>query len=152
MGTRARVGIEQADGSVKSAYVHWDGYFAGLGGTLVEHYSDSDKLDAAIALGDASSWGSKVEPTAPHSFDAPQDDVNVYYGRDRGEKDVGPLVDATIDKFLAEIGEAGEEFGYVYTQDGLWVARDRYGNRTIWDAADDIMADCRKREKAYYGM
>ena len=54
MATRARIGIENADGSITTSYHHWDGYPAGLGFNLVNNWADEDLLGAAIALGDAS--------------------------------------------------------------------------------------------------
>ena len=54
MATRARIGIENADGSITTSYHHWDGYPAGLGFNLVNNWNTAEKIAPAIALGDAS--------------------------------------------------------------------------------------------------
>jgi hypothetical protein len=148
MATRARIGIENADGTVTTSYHHWDGYPAGLGYNLVQNWSERDKLAEAIALGDASHWGSKIGVKCDfNNRDSIPEDQNVYYGRDRGESNVGPVVFDSIDSFLADYNCAGEEFGYVYTVDGLWVMNSRYGGTTDWDAAHSILEARQKLEE-----
>ena len=44
MATRARIGLKLEDGSIISAYHHWDGYPEWLGVTLKEHYNTKDCL------------------------------------------------------------------------------------------------------------
>ena len=39
MATRSRIGIELKDGSILSAYHHWDGYPQWLGRILNTHYN-----------------------------------------------------------------------------------------------------------------
>lgn len=128
MATRSRIGIEQADGTVKSIYCHWDGYPKGVGKTLVEHYLMRDKVESLIALGDISSLGEQAEPTGrvPHSFNSPEDGITVAYHRDRGER----LQPARVDRSLTDFLQSDvEEFGYVMTQSGEWMLID--GHRTI---------------------
>ena len=48
MATRARIGLKLDDGSIISAYHHWDGYPEWLGVTLKEHYNT--KEDIALSL------------------------------------------------------------------------------------------------------
>ena len=141
MATRARIGFETQVGEIVSAYHHWDGYPAGLGYNLVRNYiSDRDKFMEAVMLGDASHWGSKVYPsTSEHSFQNAEDDVNVYYGRDRGEKDVGTRTFTDIEDFAANYDCAGEEYAYVLRLDGTLTMFDRYGETRIEDAEDDIV-------------
>lgn len=141
MATRARIGFETQVGEIVSAYHHWDGYPAGLGYNLVRNYiSDRDKFMEAVMLGDASHWGSKVYPsTSLHSFNNAEDDVNVYYGRDRGEKDVGTRTFTDIEDFAANYDCAGEEYAYVLRLDGTLTMFDRYGEQRIEDAEDDIV-------------
>ena len=56
MATRSRIGIENEDGTVSSVYCHWDGYPSGNGRTLVEYYSDREKVKELIALGSISTF------------------------------------------------------------------------------------------------
>ena len=48
MGTRARIGIELKDGSVLSAYHHWDGYPEWLGKKLVKHFNSKEAASELI--------------------------------------------------------------------------------------------------------
>jgi hypothetical protein len=59
MSTRSRVGIENDDGTISSIYVHFDGYWSGVGETLMRHYTTAKQVKSLIALGYASS----LEPT-----------------------------------------------------------------------------------------
>ena len=139
MATRARIGIENADGSITTSYHHWDGYPAGLGFNLISHWDDADKLREAISLGDASNWGKRIAPVGEHRFGNPEDGVNVYYGRDRGENNVGPVSFDNYDDFADNWNMAGEEYAYVLRRDGTWTMIDRYGERVTHDAEDDII-------------
>jgi hypothetical protein len=141
MATRARIAFETQVGEIVSSYHHWDGYPAGLGYNLVRNYiSDRDKFMEAVMLGDASHWGSKVYPsTSEHSFNTPEDDVNIYYGRDRGENNVAPVTFTDIEDFAANWDIAGEEYAYVLRLDGTLTMFDRYGEQRIEDAEDEII-------------
>lgn len=137
MATRARIGFEAQDGTIVSSYHHWDGYPAGLGYNLIKNYSDADKFREAVALGDASHWGSKVYPTGEHSFNTPEDDVNVYYGRDRGEENVAPVTFEDFADFAANWDIAGEEYAYVLRTDGTLTMIARYEDNAVFEDAED---------------
>ena len=140
MATRARIAIELTDGSILSSYHHWDGYPAGLGFNLICHWDDPAVLLQAIRLGDASNWGKRIAPIDEHSFDCPEENVNVYYGRDRGESNVDAVPFADFDAFVNGFDCAGEEFAYCLRRDGTWSMIDRYaGNTVTHDAEDDII-------------
>ena len=115
MATRARIGIKQKSGRIIAAYQHWDGYPGGLGYTLIEHWTDYDKVKEAIELGDASKWaytvGSKIDFDDRNAKD--YDIQNVYYGRDRGEKDVGHHKHMNGVVLLDEAFNSGEEYLYI---------------------------------------
>jgi hypothetical protein len=148
MATRARIGIELADGTVRSSYHHWDGYPAGLGYNLVENWNDRDKLMQAIELGDASHWGDRVgEKCDFDNRDTIPEGQNVYYGRDRGETGVKPVDFKDVDTFLNEYDVAGEEYAYVLTRDGLWVLNCRYAKKTYWDAEYEIREQRERLDK-----
>jgi outer membrane protein assembly factor BamA len=144
MSTNARIGIENADGSITTSYHHWDGYPAGLGFNLVENWADEDLLGAAIALGDASHWadtiGEKID------FDQfPRSDAyyaqNVYYARDRGETGVGPITYDTYEVFekcFLRRTPCGEEYAYILRLDGSWTQIGVYQKEVKHDAEDSI--------------
>ena len=55
MATRSRIGIELSDGSILSAYHHWDGYPEWLGRILKTHYNSKELAAELIDGGDMSS-------------------------------------------------------------------------------------------------
>lgn len=135
MGTRSSIGVMQQDGSVKSIYCHWDGYYSGVGKTLVEHYNTEEKANAVVALGGLSTLQENLSPVPQanerytrsgeepkiilakdHSFDTPQENVTVAYHRDRGDE-------LSIDKFtdLKKYNRSGnfQAYDYLY-KDGAW--------------------------------
>ena len=87
MSTAALIGIISQDDSARLIYCHNDGTPDRLGCILYHFYSDVDRLNSLIDGGDISSLGSKLDPDEgyEHSFDNPQEDVTVFYHRDRGE-------------------------------------------------------------------
>lgn len=118
MATRSRIAIELPDGKVKSIYCHWDGYPSNNGKILNESYTDREKVEALIELGDISTLGNKVEPEGLHSFHLPEAGVTVAYARDRGEKINNARAHASRDSFF--ISDV-EQFGYLFTKEGEWL-------------------------------
>ena len=116
MATRSRIGIQNPDGSVSSIYCHWDGYPDGVGATLIDHYSNRQKLNMLINLGDISILGENVATMDEHSFNNPKEGITVAYHRDRGEKLRPARVDSSLEKF-----HVSESYGYIYTLEGKWV-------------------------------
>ena len=119
MGTRSTIALEFADGTVGQVYCHWDGYLSHNGKILLENYQDPFKLRDLIDLGDLSSLRKEInpEPFREHNFDKSQEDVCVFYGRDRG--DVCP---ARYFKDFADykINHQYEEYEYILRTDGVW--------------------------------
>jgi hypothetical protein len=138
MSTRARIGYETVIGGVVASYHHWDGYPSALGWNLVKNYSNRSKLMQAVDYGDASYWGSKISPVGPkHTFKEPEDDVNVYFGRDRGEKDVSAKCYASWKDFEENWHLSGEEYAYVLRLDGTWTMLT--SGDVFEDAEDEIV-------------
>ena len=119
MATRGRIGIELSDGSILSAYHHWDSYPEWLGRILRTHYNSKELAAELIDGGDMSTcwtnerwtgdrWGSypnKVEEYGPQ-----------YYSQ-RGEN-CPPRLDADLCEYL--LPDNSEEFAYVF-RSGEWV-------------------------------
>ena len=151
MATRARIGIQQKNRIIAS-YQHWDGYPGGLGYNLEDHWTDPTKVTEAIMLGDASKWGIIIgEKTDFDDRENPMQDVqNIYYGRDRGEKDVGYKVYKDEADYLARGYNAGEEYIYLLKMDtgktdylgrqqGEWLYADY--NKTFKPLEEDAIND-----------
>ena len=120
MATRARIGIQHKDGTITAAYQHWDGYPGGLGYNLVENWTDQDKVYQAISLGNSSKWGQIIgEKIDFDDRDNPLHEVqNVYYMRDRGEKDQGPKTYKDWGDYLKKGFNSGEEYIYLMMDTG----------------------------------
>ena len=120
MATRARIGIKQKSGRIISAYQHWDGYPGGLGYNLINHWEDPKKVLKAIKLGNSSKWGYFVGKKI--NFDDREAEMyeyqNVYYGRDRGEKDQGPRIFRDEADYLKNGFNSGEEYIYLMMDTG----------------------------------
>jgi hypothetical protein len=119
MATRARIGLKQKNGTIIAAYQHWDGYPGGLGYNLCEHWTDPKKVLEAIKLGGASKWGQIIGKKI--DFDDRENPLyevqNVYYGRDRGEKDQGPSVYKDEKTYINDGFNSGEQYVYLMRQE-----------------------------------
>jgi hypothetical protein len=115
MATRSRIGIELKDGSILSAYHHWDGYPQWLGKKLVKNFETRGKVSALIDGGDMSScW-----TNAGFSNETLPETGPLYYSA-RGE-DCPPRLDKDMEEFFS----AGEEYSYIFTN-GQWVCYDMH--------------------------
>jgi hypothetical protein len=144
MATRARIGIEQADGRILTAYQHWDGYPGGLGYKLCDHWTNPAKVLKAIELGNASTWNQIIgEKCDFDDRNAESHDVqNIYYGRDRGEKDQGPITYKNESEYLQEGFHSGEEYIYLMKDTGQ---KDALGKaHGEWYYATRVWSDSKK--------
>ena len=105
MATRARIGLELKNGSIVSAYHHWDGYPEWLGRILNTHYNTRAKAAELIDGGDMSvCWNNDNEPE--------------YYG-----SDCPPRLDVDILGYLHP--DRSEEYAYLF-RNGEWVCYDMH--------------------------
>jgi len=127
MATRARIGIKQKSGRIIASYQHWDGYPGGLGFNLVENWEDPKKVTDAIKLGDSSKWHSIIGDEI--DFDNRENEMyevqNVYYGRDRGEKDCGYKIYKDEAEYIKNGFRSGEQYVYLMKLDN---EKDYLGN------------------------
>jgi len=127
MGTRSAIGYKTAEGKVRAKYSHYDGYPAYTGKMLEEHYQAARKIAQMVELGDQSFIAPNVFPTLDtHSFDTPEEDVIVFYARDRGETGTEAREFDTVEEFVTYYADAGCEYFYLHTAGG-WIVHDRYG-------------------------
>lgn len=141
MATRSTIALEFADGTVQAVYCHWDGYLSNNGKILQEHYIDPFKVRELIDLGSLSSLapeiGTKHPFDNPHKYGSSEwkawQDAHknqcTFYGRDRGEQDVGAHHYSSVEAFFKE--HSGEEFDYLMRRVGdraVWFVRHRYTN------------------------
>lgn len=135
MSTRGRIGLQQNDGRIKSIYVHWDAYPDGVGRKLQKWYTNPDKIEALLDLGDISSLGEfydkeissadwkkfDLSPEELERFMKKQGKCTVAY-KDRGE-DCPARIDKDKSEFMSKIGNCGEEYAYLFEEDYTGVYR-----------------------------
>jgi len=136
MGTRSLIGVMHGD-KCKAVYCHWDGYLDHNGRILLEHY-DSPKANHLVALGDISSLRNNIEipEGVEHSFDAPADEITIFYGRDRGETGVDFKVFQNYDELLDYADGYMLEYYYIM-KDDVWYVAD-YDNRELRVLSEEL--------------
>ena len=141
MSTRSYIIIEKKRESgeyyYEGVYCHWDGYPSNNGQILFDHYQDREKVEKLISLGDISGLAEEIETTdSTHSFDTPAKGVTIFYGRDRGEEEVGPreidLEEHANDIFI--------EYTYIYTLRNEWLCF-AYGHLDRIARLADVLKD-----------
>ena len=119
MATRSRIGIELKDGSILSAYHHWDGYPEWLGRILRTHYNSKELAAELIDGGDMScAWTDEKFRTAEGVENKAE--YGPQYYSERGD-DCPPRLDADLCEYL--LPEKGEEYHYLF-RNGEWVCYD----------------------------
>jgi len=111
MATRSRIGLELADGSILSAYAHWDGYPEWMGRILRTHYNTKEKVSELIDGGDMSS------PWTNAGFNNETVAQGPLYYSQRGDN-CPPRLDADLCEYL--LPDNSEEYAYVF-RNGEWV-------------------------------
>ena len=129
MSTNARIGIKLEDGSILSAYHHWDGYPEWLGVTLNQQYDTKEKVAELLDGGNMSScYSDNVYDYDKQEF-VKRDPQPEYYGGDNE----APRLDVNFDEF-AKNSNSGEEFLYIYNEEWEAFAIDqKYENHKIVD-------------------
>ena len=120
MATRSRIGLMLEDGTIKHSYCHFDGYPNGVGHTLVENYSEIEKVEELLSFGDMSFLSLKITPEGEHSFGNPEKDVTVFYGRDRGETGIDSVT-TPMDEYLSVKHSSCIDYQYLFSGGQWWV-------------------------------
>jgi hypothetical protein len=122
MATRSTISVLRNDGTVHSAYAHWDGYLSHNGKILVENYTTQEAVEQLIAGGNISVLGERCDGAPGHSYNNPAPGQTVYYGRDRGETD---QEQARFPDQAAYQAATGEEYNYLFANGAWYYARGR---------------------------
>jgi hypothetical protein len=121
MATRSTIAVQLANGQVRQVYCHWDGYLDNNGQLLEQFYNSQSQAEAITSLGDISSLREQITPLGTtHTFDSPEKDVTIFYGRDRGETEVDPQLFDSYTDYVANARQ--EEYDYIF-QNGEWLVR-----------------------------
>ena len=100
MATRSAIGYKLPTGEVRGIYCHWDGYVENNGKLLQENYQAAFKIAQMVELGDMSALAAEVAECT-------------YYGRDRGETDVGTQTYNDVDEFVTHYAD-GVQYMYLW--------------------------------------
>lgn len=150
MGTRSRIGIENADGTVTSVSCHWDGYLSHVGNILHTSYQTEEKIQELMGLGNLSSLGEDIGER--HPFDNPYQWGTVehealerqctFYGRDRGEANT----DARVCTNLEVYAKLRTEYTYLW-KDGKWLVLGNDADRPWLSLEEAIRMDSEEDER-----
>lgn len=138
MGTRSDIIVQRADGKWHRIYCHGDGYLSHNGQILFEHYTSQAQCEKLVEPGDMSVLASKCTKPKGHSFDKAVKGYCVYYGRDRGEKDVAGTIADTLPGCWPT-NDTWTEFTYVWTEGQWWVGDPDEGTQTLINLGDALM-------------
>jgi hypothetical protein len=119
MSTRSGI-VRKTDTGWEGIYCHFDGYLSNNGRILNEFYSDPDKVEELIALGDISGLDETVETTEA-------------YHRDRDE-DRHSSTGATLEEVISQID--GEYF-YYFDDNAWWVIMPDGKEMLLTDALEE---------------
>lgn len=131
MATRSTIAVQHKDGSISSAYCHWDGYPSNQSPLLLGFYNGLEQAELLVSGGSLSRLAEKVSPDPgdAHSFESPQDDVCIYYGRDRGETDIHCKVYDTLKDYQAY--NDFQEFNYLFSEGHWWLVDQENGPQLL---------------------
>jgi hypothetical protein len=108
---------------------------------LIRYYQEARKIAQLVELGSLSSLQENVFPVGEgHSFDKAQDDVCVFYGRDRGESGQETREYDDIPSWIDDMEE------YAYLWNGReWLVND-HGERDaqgfpVFSRVEDVITD-----------
>ena len=118
MATSSTIAVKMNKG-YKTIYCHNDGYPEYMYPMLRDWYGTQERAEALVSFGDASFIAKRLVPSqdSNHHFDHPEEDVCIFYHRDRGElwRQNAPV--------LMTKEEAISNHYYVYIfEDGHWKA------------------------------
>lgn len=103
MSTRWQIAAKLSDGQYACIYVHCDGYPSYALKTLQQHYTDQQKIDRLVALGDCLSIAPEIEK------------CDTFNGRDGEEwDDIKPSYGETLEAAADQHRHGDEEYRYFW--------------------------------------
>ena len=114
MSTNANIAVKTSKG-YETIYCHNDGYPSYMFPMLRDYYGTQERAEALVSFGDASVIDKRLVPSqdSGHCFNNREEDVCVFYNRDRGE-DYSKTVYETKEQLLK-----AQFYTYIY-EDGQW--------------------------------
>ena len=119
MGTHSYIAKQIGPNQYRTVYCQLDGHLEYQGAMLLEHFSDPDRIDQLLDLGDIYLLEPKLDPDASRKHDCinHQDGVTVAFQRDADCTGVEARV-----MTLQELDNSDEfiEFVYIFNQNNQW--------------------------------
>lgn len=106
MSTRSTIAYENADGTIKKVYCHYDGYLEHNGKILAEHYSNHADWKRLCYGKDIRGFGMNEGTINPSFFD------------DEGDTPMFPDIYPDFAAYAASIDHLFHEFNYIMRKDG----------------------------------
>ena len=135
MGTRSLIGVVRDEGKIEYIYSHWDGYPDFVGNRLKKYYTEPEKIDALIALGDISILGREIGEKVDFdtfSRDEHRRDQCLAYGRDRGETGTESRLADSIEAWKDGAKNSWAEYLYLWgSEPDRWQCWDVHEGRLI---------------------
>ena len=121
MSTRSYIAFDNGD-KVRMIYCHFDGYPEYVGAILNKHYTDIEKIEKLMDLGDLSILDEEIGVKQEFDNRDPNSKMCLAYGRDRGETGVEARTFVNLQHALNNFNASGNDYMYVF--DGKkWVYR-----------------------------
>jgi len=124
MATRSYIGVRNLDSSVDYIYCHFDGYPDGVGAILTEFYTNNNRVNELMKLGDLSILGKFIGEK--QDFNNRVKDCCLAYGRDRNE----PNTSVKNSDYKELINDKGVSYVYIFDGD-YWECHDPYNSELI---------------------
>lgn len=115
MSTHSNIAVK-TDKGYETIYCHNDGYPSYMYPMLRDWYGTEERAKALVALGDASFIAKRLVPSkgSDHHFDHPEEDVCIFYHRDRSEP-----WQYCAPSYEEELSQLRMQYVYVF-EDGEW--------------------------------
>jgi hypothetical protein len=121
MSTHSNISVK-TDKGYETIYCHNDGYPSYMYPMLRDYYGTWERATALVSFGDGSFIAKRIMPSqgSNHHFDHPEEDVCIFYHRDRGEswQDNAPAVQPSKQEavrcYYSYVFEDGEWHVYIY--------------------------------------
>jgi hypothetical protein len=110
MATRSMIAFDNGD-EIYAIYCHFDGYPDGVGRVLNESYTDIEKVEQLMDLGDLSMLGKEIGENQHFGHNT---DWCLAYGRDRGEKNCEALTYVSLQHLKNEFYKSDCEYLYIF--------------------------------------
>ena len=101
MSTASTIAAKMNNGKIGIIYCNFDGYIAGVGNILFNHYQDQSKIEKLINLGNVSSIDKNIV------------DV-VAYGRKKNKKRQDAIFSGSYSQALRKFGKRFQEYDYFW--------------------------------------